>query len=725
MAIENTYIEYLTEQIIKEILEEGEVPTVFEIRNRLAAYDTIDLSKPQFDAGDYTVAKYENSSASQMNSTNNAIQQDLVVAYKHLFKTSDQILDRFERWRSEADLLENRLNNLQERICSLLLLTEDTEGYFNFVQESFGNLTYVDLDNTNVKIDVKRRKVSMGSDMGLASTRQSLNTIDPSNVEFVILTKRNLVSSRSASQSTLANVINDANNYWQEIIYMNKPGPVSVEVKIKLGTEAIQLSRIDVDLHTSNSNATTSVTPMYSTDNYNYTQLPISDYTKSILDKDTFQFSPVSALWIKLILTKAGHDLVHNGLYAYEFGIDEVALYDEDFDNTTAQVFVSKPLSIVKQDGSVEEFSKVALEATEQVPTDTSISYYVAASNDSSFDFDTASWTAIDPANRANPKNPLTVNFGDLSSVTVSGIKISHDPLAGSTEYINPAQTFRYVSSISSNTAVLSLVESGGQRYSFLNSSDRILDYELHTGVSPATRTLEVWRNVCLKGGTHRVRDNPQGWGFSEPYYSTTVYVSNSSGVQLDFGDQSVVVDGAEKKGLVTFSVGKHTVKIHKNNYLAVVAEDITTLAELKAADTLYPYNHKYLIEGFLYPSGWATTEEKAYRGFDIVAEFLMQEVSIFDIIHNVGFDYGKFARDLDAKDTGATIDGSAAEKPALTSFVLKVDESNPDFLNEWFTMKFKNGNTLYSYLRLKAEFATEDSDVTPYLSYYRLKVSS
>jgi hypothetical protein len=625
----------------------------------------------------------------------------------------------------ESKVLEGRLDDLNERICTLLLLEEESAGYFNYVQDTFADRSKIDSTYTTAKIDLVKQRVSIGTSAA-GATRTNLNHIQRQDIEFTVLSKNGLVSSVAAPQSDLKHVVSDVQTYWQNRLYMNRPAPVSVELKIKLGDFSTSISRIDVDLHMSNSNSAVQVTPLLSTDNFNYTQLPIEDFTRSVVDKSTFQFAPQSAKWVKLILTKTGYDLVHNNLYVYEFGVDEVAFFNEGFSSTVGVDLVSQPLSVTDEEGAIEQFSQVVLEAVEDIREDTSIDYYVAASNSSTFPVTSGIWVNIDPIGREGSTRPQVLDFGDLDDVTVSGVIISYDAAETTAKYINPDKEFTAITAISDSVASTAEVVSSEQRYSFGNPDDLILNYELDSSISIAKDTLEVWRNVNTQGSNILVRGYENGWGFSEPYYSTSVSVTSNTGIDIDFGDQEVVVDGAAVNGVVSFTKGTHAILAHKDNWAEITHGDVTDLDSLKAADSLYPYNHRYLVEGYPYPSAWPTDDKKVYLGFDVVAQHLMKQVSVMDIVNNTApSDYSRYALDLDAQDTGATIAGVATTKDPMYCFLVKANTGNPDFLNERFRINFKSANTLYSYLRFKAVLGTTDGDITPFLDFYRLKIAS
>jgi len=725
MAISETYSELIIEEILKSLLEQGIGPSAAEIASQFESFTAAnDISKPLFIANNNLAVFGEPATATMWNGNNESILRDLKVLYRHMFKVSDRTLNNFHRWRSESKLLEGRLEDLQERITSLLLISSDTAGFFNFVQDNFVDNSKVDLTQSTAMVNVDKGTVSIGTST-TGATRHNLVALRDEDIEFTILSRNSLVSTVSATGSRTSYVISDSTNFWQEIVYLNKPGPVSAELKIIL-PEEVELSRIDVDLHMSNSNSTVQLTPMLSTDNFNFQQLPISNFTRSVLDKSTFQFAPTKTKYIKFIMTKAGFDIVNKGAYAYEFGVDEIALYNEAFETSAGKDLISEPLSVTDADGNPEEFSKVVLETCENVPDGTSISYFLAALNNEDDPVSSGVFVGIDPLNREDSTQPTILDFGDIDAITVPDVQISYNPLAATQGFRNPAQDFVLINSVVGSTVVTASGESSAVRYSFLNSNDRILNYSMKKDIQIAQGTLELWRNVNTIGQTKKVRGRQQGWGFEDPHFKTVVYVSNPAGIDIDFGGQPVIIDGASRTGKINLSQGRHSVLVHKDNWKTIDSSGVTDLASLKAADTLYPYNHRYLTEGYDYPIAYPTTEEQIYKGFDIVAEFFTQEISVFDLINNIAADdYGKFAIDADAADSTGKIDGVTTAKLPSSVFLLKVDENNPDFVNEDFLLKFKSANSLFKYLRLKAVLETTDPAITPFLDSYRIKISS
>lgn len=726
MAISDTYSELVLEQILRDLLLHGESPRLSTITADFNSFvATNDLSKPLFKSANFGIEYGEESSASKNNLANNTIQQDMAVLYKHLLKVSEQSLLNFERWKSESQLLEGRIDNLVDRINSLLLLAGDTAGYFNFIQDNFTDTSKVDLANSDAYIDIKKGIVTIGTSTS-GTTRIDLSSLRNEDVEFTVLSRNNLIAIFDADGSKPISAISDDSSFWQQRVFVSKPSPISAELKIHFA-ENQSISRIDIDMHMSNQSAAVQTTVMYSVDNYNWSQIPATNFTQSVIDKATFRFPPVEARWVKLVMTKPGYDSVSNGIYGYEFGFDSLSFYHEGFASNENSTLISSALSVLGTDGLPQEFGKVVLEVCEDVPEGTSIDYYIGVTDDESTVPSGINFVQIDPLTRTSTTLPSVLDFGDLSQIEISPIYVSYDPGA-SASLINPGASFNYLSSVTGGTTLTASGLSSAQRYSFSKSNERILDLSFGPNIAIAQNTLELWRNVHTVGSEDKVRGIANGWRFEDPYYKTTVYVENANGFAIDWGGKSAVVDGGVVAGKTSVSQGHHTIWVHKDSWRYIDPTDVVDLATLKAADPLYPYNHRYIVEGFNYPT-WDINTEKVYTGFDIVAEYLMQEVSIFDLINNISpNDYSRFAIDYDTGDSGRLLDGSAADSSdqvPIRCFVLKVDENQSDFMNELFVLRFKSANTLYPYLRLKAVFSTEDSSITPLLDSYRIKVSS
>lgn len=722
MAVLDEQRNIFLQEAIWELLDEGTNPTVELVGERLAQkLEQSPLEEPIFDADSSLVTGHTSSSAEKENNTNTLILSDLLTLYRGMFLLTNDAMKSFDRWRSEMQRLESQLDSLDNRVTNLLLITQDTEGYFNFVSDNFVDTEKIDLENSDVVVDLGRELVTVGPN-NPGATRVFLNNLSDDDVSFTVLTQKNFQSVVEAPGSELVNAFDDTSRFWQSRVYMLTPSPVAAELKVKLGDSPVKLSRITVKLHASNNTSSIQITPLLSTDNFNFTQLPTDNFSLSVLRTATFSFEETEATHIKFLMTKEGFDTVDGLSYVYEFGAEEISLFSEGFSGDTVAVLRSKPLSVLGNNGSIEEFNRATLEACELVPEDTSINYFVAATTTTTPP-SSDDWVAIDPLNRENPVNPIVINFADLisleagnSTVSSDWVKTSYDSDNDPTtdpEFSNPAADFKLID-LSGTTLTTSSETATGMRYMLPTSFDRILDHQIKTTVPLDERNFTVLRNLGLKGNKLTVRGIQSGWGFQEPYYSTIVEIKNKDGFDINFGDRSVIIDGVVTKGQVHLLQGFHSVQTHKDNWVDVT-NSLTTLTALKAADPLYPFNHKLLIEGYLYGLGW--TEERVYQGVDLFTEFRMRQIGPFDLLRSLpNNDYAKFALDLDVQD------GARAPSRVI---IVKTDSSSPDFQNERFVLRFKadTGTLLFKYIWLRADFVTNNPSVAPALDNYLIKL--
>jgi hypothetical protein len=380
---------------------------------------------------------------------------------------------------------------------------------------------------------------------------------------------------------------------------------------------------------------------------------------------------------------------------------------------------------VIDKNGTVQQFGQVVLEACESLPTNTDIKYSVAASNDSTFTVTPGIWSEIDPFDRVTSVHQKLVDFGERDEVSIDDVGISYDSLNTNSKLVDPSSSFDIVTAVSGGVATTVSATASSQRYTSELEQNKILDTSLGSDISVAEGTLTVWRNVSTLGSTDTVRDYATGWHWDgQVYYESTIYVSTLGGLSVDFGPKELYIDDVLTKDKATLSYGQHKVKVHTNNWSPIDTTLVTDLTSLKSADALYPYNHRYLIEGFSYPGGYPTQEEQVYVGADIVAEYKMTQVSVFDMLTNVpATDYTKFALDFDAADTSRTPSGAGTNP--TTVFLVKVDPEKADFINEKFTIEFKAADTLYKYVRLRAVLQSKETGVSPLLTSYRIKMAN
>lgn len=700
MSLQEVYKEKILEEELREFLEDGTIPTADQL---LEAYeervaDHADLTRPFVLDGEYTVEENEESSVMKYNGFLDRVQDDLQALYTTTFDLTQEGTASFERWRIELDSLNKKVQNLQRRIESLLLVREDTAGFFNYVEDSFADVSNVDQANTTASVDPANHLVTLSngtdSDTGV-SAETTLSPVDLQNSEarFTVLEGAQTLSATDARGTSTEQAISDVGTFWQHRVRTKSMDrPVHTELNIKLDNSAVNISRVVIELHSANSSSSIIISGMYSNDNYNWYNLPCDNYTQSVDNRAVFIFPSTSMQWLKFHMTKVGPDDVDNGQYVYEFGAQSIKFYDTSYDVDTGSYFYSNDLSAYDDDGDRIKFNKASLQCCQEVPEDTEIKYWLIAKNATA----ETEPARISPFNIDNPVAPLVVDFGKLSKTSETGLykvgKAETDSVNFFAAYKDLLESDKLALIGSSTSAALSLGSS---------TMDNI-----------ANDTIKVYRNIGPNGGTtDTVRDAPLGWRYdeSETYLMTTIVVNNKDGLEVDFGNNAAILDGAAVKNRVVIPAGTHTFKTLVRNTAALSSlGPFSDESTLEAADSLYPYNHRTIIEGADYASDY--TETKKYLGVDIYCEYIAMRVSVFDMLHNTTTtDYSRYAIDTDP-------DGDYV-------FVIKFDPNDSNHANEKFRIDYSSGSDMYDRVVLKAQLTSYDTSKTPQLQAFRVKL--
>jgi len=705
MSIESTYKEEILEQIIKEILDEGTPLTTTEIESRFAARTgSIDFSLPQFDNSTAKVLELENASVSKNNNTADEIKQDLVIAYREQFNLTDKSVKLFQRWRTESKKIEGELRYLESRVRNLVTTQSDLGA--SFFIEQYDDTRQSDLPQTTALIDVQEKLVRLYKE-NAGITKVNLNKIQEENIVFTVLSRNNLIGVESAEKSNVTYAVDDTTKFWQSRVYARDGKlPMTAELNIKISSTPIPISKISIVLHSSNVNSNVQVIPLISGDGINFVNIDSPVSTVSISDKATFLFKPIDATHVKFIFTKIGYDFIADNSFIYEFGAQEITIFKENYVTETQTVF-SKPLKLINAKNETIEFNFIEFDACESVPENSSIDYYLSVTNDVLV---SGEWIQVEPKTRENRNHPYQLSVGDTDNITIEDVKVSFSPLQSGI-YQNPAIDYSVVNFVG-GAKIITPQTATSLRYNPINTNDRILNHQLHNDLLTTANSVEIFRNVGDRGSSDMVRDVESGWSFSEPYYTSIIEIQQENGLTIDLGEKNIIIDEQEVNGTQRISKGLHKVLIHKDNWKKV--EQGLTYTELETADNLFPFNHKLLIEGYLLEDN-----RNPYKGVDIYCSHYMKEVPMSDFIYNVeSDDLGKFALDRDTADPGNS-------KLPNTVFVVKSNENLSDFLDERFTVRFDVKNQLYKYIKFRADLSSQDTEITPVLDNWSVKVNS
>jgi len=670
MSIESTYSNFLIEKYIKNKLKQGDSFSALDLFEeadaivKAAEESSKPLSKPQFDLSGSGVIDGEEASASKINTTFKEIVEDLNIAFSQLEILSQNSLDMYERWSIESDKIEKELINMEEEVENLLLLTQDTEGYHSVLVDNFTNVQSMDMSKTTADIDIDTSSISLKKSISTFTRIPLEETLELEDISFRI--RSNVILSSELSGSSMLNIFTPKNIVWHTIIRTEKIKPVVCELIVKMGNEEVEVNSIKLLLHDSGHSSPMNVTVLYSTDDITYSQLPNENYSQNLTRGGNFYFSKISVKYFKFILSKNSPDRSEPDRFNYQFGFKNISFFANSFAINTSQKFESNWLYAEDEDKKIIEFEKATLETCENIPVDSKINYFLAATK--TLPNAAPNWRAVTPLNRIKngDYNP-EINIFEVGRTLEQEIE-------DISRYTDDNAFYKYIDSATLLMSEGGVLTDEDQLYSYTNIVDDVILNCLFYN-----EDLSSKNKVDFNESSFILFRGVNDWEFSDPYthYECVVEILNEK-TSVNLGDSKVFIDEEENSGEITIKKGLHKIKVSKVDF----------------------NNVKSLIEDSV----------------DFFAAIQMERVGIFDMLNNVkSTNYKKFAIDLTLP--GKT--SSGLDKTVKKAFLVK---KNSD-ADEKFKIKFNLINELMKYIKIKGELETENSDVTPSCDAFQIKL--
>jgi hypothetical protein len=674
MGIAERYREFIANKILIEYLLDQTNPTISQLESDLRKVDEwfTDMSKPQISFKDADVEEREESSASKFNETQDSLSDDLHVLYQHTAAQIDSSVQFLNRNLSEVSMLKSVLKELEDEVDQLLLANKDTEGYFQFFMDSFKSLKFVDLTSTTAEVDLNGAYVMMKE--GLASrVKHNLNFLEASDINFTILTiqdSHGRVETQSLAADNIVDAFKDGEAHWRQTVTTTGPMTVTVELKVDIG-ENKDVSKIEFVNFQDDAYSAVTVHVQYSNDNYNWFDWPGEPFVQNIRAQGTYTATATRMRWVKFEITRSGYDALRDGKYDIDFGAKRISFFGLDYDITGSRL-QSKAIQPEGRDGQIGYINRVSIESCEDLPQQTDVLWYV------SFD-DGGEWIPISPVQRTD------VKFSQV--VSLQKIKQQFNGPYG---YTTPTEQ--------------------------VNNEDIVIDFDATT-LDPLSTA--VWRNIGEVGNVDTVRTVQKGWQFDDEFYACYVWVESFAGHAIDLGETEAELNGAIVSGKVTIPHGRHYFRTRQKNWFSLgelteIDQDITDEGELNdtvvgsITDPLYPFNHKYLIEGVPYQDDLEGKDERTriYLGVSRFAGERPEMISAFDLTEN------------------ARADDYTLVAKSDNRFLLKHNPAAEDAANEEFLLQsfFSSATDLPTSVLVRADLTSEQPGVSPVLYDYKVK---
>ena len=669
MEISKEYRQAIHKRTVVEFVKEnGRSPTSMELQQLLIAahkqYAAIDeLGFSGFKLGR---PGYSHSSSAEIENQNRlAMADDQEVLRDRLNGLSDIMEGSFRSLLASISKNYKVLSNLESRIDSLLLINGNSDVFLNGIEENFDNHKFVDTDLTDATV----------ADGYVTIGRGGYRIVDLSeaSLKYSVVAPQGVLSKRvSTDIQTLAE---DDGKFWEYVLYTDyEEGRISVIIEVEFPEETY-ISDLRLGLSPSSVNKKMTANFFVSTDGKVFA--PVGP-VETPIEKESYQLN-IGLSGIKklqIILSKDAYDTKSpdKKQSVYTFSIDSLKLYTDPYKNLLSTV-VCGPYELVDVSGAAITFTKAKLKACTYEPAGTSIDFYL--SNDGE------AW-----------------------------VHCSHDSSASDLVLFGSSDVGTAIDYIDGLEAAGTLVESDEAVDALDYATEALLNGFIKADYADSVplQTVVIKRNTNTDFDTDTILGTERGWSLDpvNKRYTCTVYVDAAEGRTIDFGPRSLLVNGKEVSGAVLLNQGYSIVQVSDINY-GLVEAGITDVETLKIKDPLYPHNHKLLLGGYGYPSGF--NGDQIYLGLD---EFFGTKLKY------IAPDYFAFlepsAKNYYNVFTVEDVDGKLY-------FKVKVNKTDASWTEELYDMTWNYQSTNSSSLWVKAILTADQKDNSPKLDSYQVQV--
>lgn len=668
-------IKSIKEKIIKDFIKVNlRSPTQNELKNlynnfivKQSSGEDVGITSSKKNA--YPIVGNESSSKDF-----NELILDLKLDQKEINNRLETFLETLEiKFRVFNNKINNSLKLIKrlERVANkniLLYLKEDIYTYG--VVESFRDYDKIDFERSDVTMF--NGKVTLGFSKLINETFQSNSISYGVNSRYGYI-----VSNKTIGQAN--NILEEDGRYFKVIAYSKYPDDIC-EMTIDIDfpeQDGRNINTLKFVSLTPEVNSKVSYKCFYSQDLTSLKE--VFESNQRLTEGENYiEINQENVKRIKLVLSKYNYDYKERDEYAYVFSLDFIGHTIATYKVNKESTLYLGPYEILNENEEEVNFSMATLKGGTCciVPEKSSIDMYLSKDN--------VNWIKSD----FNGNTKQVVQFEESEE---SNLEIF--------DFVDVASKANFIAQ-NSIPEELSL-ENDEKLFNLYIPAER--------AKSLITSSLRIERNVLNKSNEKLYEAN-SGWEKTEnDFYETSFEIKQMEGRYIDFGPNSCFVNGRQVSGKIFLTQGVHKFKTSTENWLDLNLEDeqeIKSLRQLKAIDRLYPYNHKYIIEGFNYVR--AFKGKKVYKGADKVFCYLMKEVS------NQRFKV-ESSRDI---YTLVEVSGNLYIK-----IKSKKDSSESKLEDFYVSYRKRNTENESNKLYIKAVLKTFDTKVTPKIEQIQVRV--
>jgi hypothetical protein len=605
------------------------------------------------------------SSASQENKNRIALWDDAVTLSDRLDDLLQTLEDSHRGFYGTSRRIARLLSQTESRLDNLLLLNGAADAFVVGVEETFDTQIFVDQTRSTATVEAGY------STLG----RSGYTPIDLSKLKISVTNGGSANVIGAFASSPINSLKEDDGSLWEYLVYTKEQqGRVTLVITLELPEPSyvgdIRLNGLPVSV---NKKMTSSC--FYSLDGSSWTALePVE---QQVVPEMHYQLGLDGVKKVQITLSKDAADSSspNGNSYVYVFSIDSIKIYADTFSTGHRSVLVCGPYDVIDSQGSPTYFTKATLNACTCEPENTSVSFYLSQ--------DGENWVGV-----------------------------SHDGDAGNFASFGDGTAEQSTAFIDENLGSGVLIESVAGVDSIDFQSEAVLNtYIASDWVDYVPiRSFAIKRNRRTDSSPSVVLGCTVGWVFNETtqQYSTTVLVEDPDGRFLDLGNTSALINGSQVSGLVFLPQGYSTFSTSDAHWIEV-ASGLTSASELQRADPLYPYNHRYLIEGYRY-----------------IASFAGEQ-----IYHGVGEYFGRLMAYRSPEEFAYAEPGDPLYYDMFTIedndgnwyIKVKVDKTDASWTDEQYSATWSVQSSESNQLYVKALLSTSNKGQTPRIDSFKVRV--
>lgn len=687
------YRDFIKEKILKDYLKEGQIPTESDINNKLnqALKSSNDFNNPLLSAVNYYIENGEISSAKKTNETFNAIQSDLNICVSTVIDQEDKISNLYDTSYTKLTGLQNKISFLNKEVDKLLFESKNTDIHEELFYEKFSTKDMVDEKLTTANIDLNLGEITLNATahvpIDLTGAVDSFDIVPENNPK--------IINSTDVGEMTVSNIVKNNNKVWMHQLSATESlASATLDLIIRIPSLKTEINKIALEPFNINLKTQLNIEIAYSKDGLNWL-FPDGEFKKRIDGATSFTFKGTQFEYWRIRFIKLGNDGFFSNFYVYNFGLKSLNFYGKTYDKVSRLdlgYLYSKPILFKNN------IKTANVKVCETIPTSTSINYYLAPIYESILE------DVINGDLSPEDLYYYTLKLKDVSSVTLDFLNTSTTPV------VNGIQASEVIEYKDQN------------KYDYCLNNTLPADYAKSQTVILRDRLDQT---ISSPTGKEKLfMDQSSGWNFDGNFYSTYVLIEDHNGLEIDLGSTQMYINNKQVQGRVKLQQGINFVVTNRSNWKSL---DLTILP-LEAdqiLDPLYPYNHKYLIEGLgtnLYGRNLATVIDSSTLGDIIDKDNIYTRTSRNCwAIRMKEVDFGTFAskskNELDV--FSYKIDNTNQER-----IVVKSDPDTGLINNETFSIitKLHSAENVKGLI-FKAVLETDDNKVSPVFNEYMIKI--